>query len=175
MGSQINGGLEPSPRQAVESGVCGGHRSALAPPPHRVEPAFLIANFAELDTMTDIGVLVQKALIDAGYDQLDEAGGGWTRAHVSGGTPFAWNPERRALLRAKLDAYCARLYGQSRDELRYILDPADVEGADYPSETFRVLRNNELREFGEYRSRRLVLAAWDQQNVEPLARRSSQC
>ncbi|MDN5870193.1 MAG: HNH endonuclease [Nitrococcus sp.] len=35
--------------------------------------------------MTDLGVQVQKALIDAGYDLLDEAGGGWTRAHVSGG------------------------------------------------------------------------------------------
>ena len=34
-------------------------------------------------------------------------------------------------------------------------------GADYPSETFRVLKNSELREFGEYRTQRLVLAAWD--------------
>ena len=75
--------------------------------------------------------------------------------------PFPWNPERRAQLRAELDAYYARLYGLTRDELRYILDPADVMGADYPSETFRVLKNNEMREFGEYRTQRLVLAAWD--------------
>jgi len=34
-------------------------------------------------------------------------------------------------------------------------------GPDYPSETFRVLKQNEEREFGEYRTRRLVLAAWD--------------
>ena len=53
------------------------------------------------------------------------------------------------------------LYGLTRDELRYILDPADVIGADYPSETFRVLKNNEIRQFGEYRTRRLVLEAWD--------------
>ncbi|NMG33791.1 N-6 DNA methylase [Azoarcus sp. TTM-91] len=77
------------------------------------------------------------------------------------GEPFPWNPERRAQLRAELDAYYARLYGLSRDELRYILDPADVMGEDYPSETFRVLKNNEMREFGEYRTRRLVLEAWD--------------
>jgi hypothetical protein len=77
------------------------------------------------------------------------------------GPPFAWDPERRALLRAELDAYYARLYGLTRDELRYILDPADVLGADYPSETFRVLKNNETRQFGEYRTRRLVLEAWD--------------
>ena len=77
------------------------------------------------------------------------------------GQPFPWNPERRAHLRAELDAYYARLYGLTRDELRYILDPADVMGPDYPSETFRVLKNNEMREFAEYRTRRLVLAAWD--------------
>ncbi|MBK7657041.1 MAG: hypothetical protein IPJ18_20515 [Betaproteobacteria bacterium] len=34
-------------------------------------------------------------------------------------------------------------------------------GSDYPSETFRVLKTGELREFGEYRTQRLVLAAWD--------------
>jgi hypothetical protein len=77
------------------------------------------------------------------------------------GAPFPWNPERRALLRAELDAYYAKLYGLTRDELRYILDPADIYGDDYPSETFRVLKNNEIRQFGEYRTRRLVLEAWD--------------
>jgi hypothetical protein len=76
--------------------------------------------------------------------------------------PFPWNPERRARLRAELDAWYARAYGLSRDELRYLLDPGDVMGADYPSETFRVLKNDELREFGEYRTRRLVLEAWDE-------------
>ncbi|MFZ2220499.1 MAG: hypothetical protein WAV85_17715 [Rhodoferax sp.] len=48
-----------------------------------------------------------------------------------------------------------------RAPLRYILDPADVMGEDYPSETFRVLKNKELRDLGEYRTQRLVLAAWD--------------
>ncbi|MDD5035601.1 MAG: hypothetical protein PHE55_12675 [Methylococcaceae bacterium] len=81
--------------------------------------------------------------------------------------PYPWNPDRRALLRAELDAYYAKLYGLTREELRYILDPADVMGEDYPSETFRVLKNRELKEFGEYRTQRLVLAAWDRlQNGE---------
>jgi len=80
------------------------------------------------------------------------------------GEPFPWNPERRAQLRAELDAYYARLYGLTRDELRYIFDPADVMGDDYPSETFRVLKKNEIREFGEYRTRRLVLEAWETLN-----------
>jgi hypothetical protein len=44
------------------------------------------------------------------------------------GPPFAWDEDRRALLRAELDAWYARAYGLTRDELRYILDPADVKG-----------------------------------------------
>ena len=77
------------------------------------------------------------------------------------GPPFAWDEDRRAHLRADLDAFYARAYGLTRDELRYILDPADVKGPDYPSETFRVLKEKEIRTHGEYRTRRLVLAAWD--------------
>jgi hypothetical protein len=40
------------------------------------------------------------------------------------GPPFAWDEERRAMLRGELDAWYARAYGLTRDELRYILDPA---------------------------------------------------
>jgi hypothetical protein len=85
----------------------------------------------------------------------------WASALNHEGEPFPFDPERRAILRAELDAYYAKLYGLMRDDLRYILDPADVMGDDYPSETFRVLKNNELRAFGEYRTQRLVLEAWD--------------
>ena len=77
------------------------------------------------------------------------------------GPPFPWDEDRRALLRAELDAWYAHAYGLTRDELRYILDPADVKGPDYPSETFRVLKTNEIKRFGEYRTARLVLQAWD--------------
>ena len=77
------------------------------------------------------------------------------------GPPFAWDEARRATLRAELDAWYARAYGLTRDELRYVLDPADTHGPAYPSETFRVLRENELRRHGEYRTGRLVLEAWD--------------
>jgi hypothetical protein len=82
------------------------------------------------------------------------------------GPPFAWDEDRRALLRADLDAFYARAYGLTRDELRYILDPADVKGPDYPSETFRVLKEKEIRHHGEYRTRRLVLASWDRMEAD---------
>ena len=74
--------------------------------------------------------------------------------------PLKWDEERRAVLRAELDACYARLYGLTEEELRYILDPADVCGEDFPGETFRVLKEKEIRQYGEYRTRRLVLEAW---------------
>jgi hypothetical protein len=77
------------------------------------------------------------------------------------GAPFAFDTDRRAILRAELDAFFARKYSLTRDELRYILDPTDTHGPDYPSETFRVLKHNEIERFGEYRTQRLVLAAFD--------------
>jgi len=79
------------------------------------------------------------------------------------GEPFRWDEVRRAQLRAELDATYARLYGLTRDELRYILDPKEVHGEDFPGETFRVLKEKEVRLYGEYRTSRLVLAAWDGQ------------
>ena len=103
--------------------------------------------------------------------------------------PFPWDESRRALLRAELDAYYARLYGLTRKQLRYILDPADltereladlldpweevsdsldpqgyaarVAASAFPGETFRVLKEKEQRQYGEYRTRRLVLEAWE--------------
>jgi len=103
--------------------------------------------------------------------------------------PFLWDEERRALLRAELDAYYARLYGLNRKQLRYILDPQDltpreledilsdyeevedpldekayrkrVEKSAFPGETFRVLKDKDLKRYGEYRTRRLVLEAWE--------------
>lgn len=79
-----------------------------------------------------------------------------------GNTPFDWKEDRRALLRAELDAKVAHLYGLTRDQLRYVLDPLEVYGNDYPSETFRGLKKNEMDRFGEYRTGRLVLQAFDQ-------------
>jgi hypothetical protein len=105
------------------------------------------------------------------------------------GPPFKWDEDRRAVLKAELDAYYAKLYGLNRKQLRYILDPADLteselrnildpyeevdnpldeegykkrrEASTFPGETFRVLKQKEIRKFGEYRTRRLVLEAWE--------------
>jgi hypothetical protein len=85
----------------------------------------------------------------------------WAEDLGHSGPPFSWDEDRRALLRAQLDAFFAGKYGLTRDQLSYVLDPAETMGADYPSETFRVLKNKEMGRFGEYRTRRLVLEAYD--------------
>jgi hypothetical protein len=64
-------------------------------------------------------------------------------------------------VRAELNTWLARGYGLTRDELPYILDPAGVYGPDFPGEPFCVLKEKKLAKFGEYRTRRLVLEAWD--------------
>lgn len=109
-------------------------------------------------TDADLAYIVPRVL-ELTYTAHDLAG--WAHDLGQSGPPFIFDPDRRPVLRAELDAYYARLYGLTRDELRYILDPADVIGTDYPSETFRVLKNNEMREFGEYRTQRLVLREFD--------------
>ena len=91
---------------------------------------------------------------------------GWAEALGYEGEPFVFDPERRAILRAELDARYAKLYGLNEQELRYILDPADVYGEDYPSESFRVLKEKEIAEFGEYRTQRMVLDAWHMQEEQ---------
>lgn len=117
-------------------------------------PIFPPAEYSE----ADLAFIVPRVL-ELTYTAHDLKS--WAEDLGYDGTPFIFDPERRALLRDELDAFYARLYGLTRDELRYILDPAEVMGADYPSETFRVQKNIEMREFGEYRTRDLVLREFD--------------
>lgn len=90
----------------------------------------------------------------------------WAEDLGYSGLPFTWNEDRRAELRAELDAFFARKYGLTEEELQYVLDPAKAKGSDYPSETFRVLKEREIRRFGEYRTERLVLEAWKRMEAD---------
>ncbi|WP_411573512.1 Eco57I restriction-modification methylase domain-containing protein [Streptomyces fradiae] len=69
------------------------------------------------------------------------------------GEPFQWNEDRRAQLRAELDAYFLHLYGISREDADYILESFRSESGG--------LKNNEIAAFGEYRTKRLILAEYD--------------
>jgi hypothetical protein len=70
--------------------------------------------------------------------------------HGHDGPPFRWDPERRALLRAELDAAFFHLYGLERDDVDYILD------------TFWVVRDRDVKAHGEYRTKRLILEIYDE-------------
>lgn len=52
----------------------------------------------------------------------------------------------------------------STDKLRHTLDPEDICVQGDINENFRVLKVRELREYGEYRTRRLVLDVWHRFN-----------
>ena len=73
-----------------------------------------------------------------------------------------WNDEERALLIARLDAFYAMKYGLERDELEFILDPEAVMGKGYPTQTFPQVKANDIGKFGEYRTKRLVMEAYDE-------------
>jgi hypothetical protein len=65
------------------------------------------------------------------------------------GPPFRWDPQRRSLLRADLDAAMFHVYGLNRTEAEHVLD------------SFPVVRGYDERDHGEYLTRRLVLDAYD--------------
>lgn len=69
------------------------------------------------------------------------------------GAPFTWSEDRRTQLRAELDAYFFHLYGVSADDANYILESFQTENGG--------LKNNEIAKYGEYRTKRLVLAEYD--------------
>ena len=72
------------------------------------------------------------------------------------GPPFIWDEERRHRLKCELDAIFAHMYQLDRADLEWILDAPE------PSASFPGLKRNELQQFGEYRTQRYVLQAYDQ-------------
>ena len=62
------------------------------------------------------------------------------------GLPFVWDAEERRHLRARLDALYFHLYGLSRDDAGYILD------------TFPIVRKQDIKASGKYRTKELILA-----------------
>jgi hypothetical protein len=65
------------------------------------------------------------------------------------GPPFRWDEERRFLLRCELDAAYFHLYGIERDDVDYIMD------------TFRIWKEKEEKQYGEYRTKRVILEIYD--------------
>ena len=71
------------------------------------------------------------------------------------GPPFVWDEERRHHLKCELDAIYAHLYQLNREDLVWILDAPESY------QSFPGLKRNEMQQFGEYRTQRYVLQAYD--------------
>lgn len=72
------------------------------------------------------------------------------------GPPFPWDDDRRHRLQSELDAIFAHMYRLNRTDVEWILD------APPPSSSFPALKRNEIDKFGEFRTQRYVLHAYDQ-------------
>ncbi|GAA1467251.1 N-6 DNA methylase [Nocardiopsis exhalans] len=65
------------------------------------------------------------------------------------GEPFRWDEERRAVMRAELDALFFHLYGIDRDDVDYIM------------ETFPIVKRKDEAKYGTYRTKDLILEIYD--------------
>eukprot|EP01035_Chromulina_nebulosa_P032230 gene32229-43032_t len=71
------------------------------------------------------------------------------------------DPNERAKLRAELDVLVARdLFQLSKDEFRFLIDPVDMI-ADAEFEFFGALKRSDIRDFGDFRTKELILREWD--------------
>ena len=66
------------------------------------------------------------------------------------GPPFVWDEERRFELRCELDAAFFHLYGIDRDDVDYIMD------------SFWIVKADDEKRFGEYRTKRRILELYDE-------------
>jgi hypothetical protein len=65
------------------------------------------------------------------------------------GSPYHWDEARRFLLRCELDAILFHMYKISREDVDYIMD------------TFPIVMRRDQEEFGEYRTKQLILTIYD--------------
>jgi hypothetical protein len=111
-----------------------------APPPEQ---------FADrADLAGSIATFIQNRVLELAFTATDLA----PLAHDLGydGAPFGWDTDRRALIRAELDAVMFRLYKIERDDVEYIMDTFPI-----------VKRRDEERFDGEYRTKCLILERYD--------------
>jgi len=65
------------------------------------------------------------------------------------GAPFLWNNMRRERMRVELDALFFHLYGVDRDDVDFIM------------ESFSIVKKRDMRAFGKYRTKELILEVYD--------------
>ncbi|MFC3451379.1 Eco57I restriction-modification methylase domain-containing protein [Amycolatopsis speibonae] len=90
---------------------------------------------------------IKTRVLEMTYTAYDLAS--FARDLGDSGAPFVWDENRRAIIRAELDALFFHLYGISRDDADYILD------------TFPIVKRKDEAKYGTYRTKDLILAEYD--------------
>jgi len=102
---------------------------------------------APWETIRTVGDWFMPRVLELSYTAWDLEGLGKDLGYD--GPPFRWDPPRRELLRAELDAACFHLYGIERGDVDYIM------------ETFPIVKRMDIAAHGEYRTKCLILDAYD--------------
>lgn len=76
--------------------------------------------------------------------------------------PYIWSSHRREILKAEIDSFYFKKFNLLREEIEYMLDPKEKFGEDFPSETFRIMKEREIVKYGEYRTKRLIMEIYDE-------------
>ncbi|RAO01574.1 hypothetical protein GAR05_01745 [Micromonospora saelicesensis] len=92
-------------------------------------------------------VFITARVLELAYTAYDMTG--FARDLGDAGAPFQWSADRRAVLRAELDALFFHIYGMERDDVGYILD------------AFPIVKRKDEAKYGRYRTKELILAEYD--------------
>ena len=117
------------------------------PTPEDVEE-FIVQTNDTNETLNDFLKNRGQKLIWTSHS-LDSLGDGLDPASE----PYSWDESERRTLRAEIDGAIAQVYDIPRDDFAYILDQ------------FEILKDRENKEYGEYRTKKDCLAAFDKIEV----------
>lgn len=97
---------------------------------------------------TDLARWITNRVIELIYTAYDLASFardcGYTNA------PFRWDEDRRFMLRCELDSAYLHLYGIARDDIDYIM------------QTFHIIKRKDEQQYGEYRTKRVIVEIYDE-------------
>jgi hypothetical protein len=127
--------------------VGGTHMSAFIVEQIPVLPPATYAESAGWDRGTVLRDWILPRVLELTYTAWDLESFAKDVGHD--GPPFRWDAARRFLLRAELDAAFFHLYGIARDDVDYVMD------------TFPIVRRNDEKAHGEYRTKRVILEIYD--------------
>ena len=99
------------------------------------------------DGVGSMGCWLEQHVLELCYTAEDM--GPWVRALGETRSPYRWDEARRELLRAEVEAAMFYLYGLDRDDVQYVM------------ETFPVVKREDEAAHGTYRTRDLILDAYD--------------